>query len=169
MGTMEKIKHSLFCNVMYWHQGKISFTNLKRVSKNLGQILTDDELLEMIEEADRNRKTQHTSIGFLFFLEREVSTQCCLRIGFHSFYGAFQKTCVQVLVLLEITLTKISNCFSNCYVIYNPSCLVVLYRGWFCWQGGVLQDNEEDHTFLKPLAKHQPDQQGKHTILSYAT
>ncbi|KAH9574724.1 hypothetical protein CY35_01G074100 [Sphagnum magellanicum] len=35
--------------------GKISFTNLKRVSKNLGQILTDDELLEMIEEADRNQ------------------------------------------------------------------------------------------------------------------
>jgi hypothetical protein len=96
-GDNGKNKHSLFCNVMYWHQGKISFMNLKRVSKNLGQILTDDELHEMIEEADRNRKTQHTSIGFLFCLEREVSTQCCLRVGFHSFYGAFQKTCVQVL------------------------------------------------------------------------
>ncbi|CAM6053973.1 unnamed protein product [Sphagnum tenellum] len=35
--------------------GKISFMNLKRVSKNLGQILTDDELHEMIEEADRNQ------------------------------------------------------------------------------------------------------------------
>ncbi|CAM6045284.1 unnamed protein product [Sphagnum compactum] len=35
--------------------GKISFMNLKRVSKNLGQILTDDELREMIEEADRNQ------------------------------------------------------------------------------------------------------------------
>ncbi len=44
---------------------------------------------------------------------------------------------------------------------------MVLYRGWLCWQGGILQDNEEDHTFLKPLAKHQPDQQGEHTILSY--
>jgi hypothetical protein len=97
MGTMEKIKHSLSCNVMYWHQGKISFMNLKQVSKNLGQILTDDELHEMIEEADRNRKTQHTSIGFLFFLEREVSSQCSLRIGFRSFYGTFQKTCFQVL------------------------------------------------------------------------
>ncbi len=143
MGTMEKIKHSLFCNVMYWHQGKISFTNLKRVSKNLGQILTDDELREMIEEADRNRKTQHTSIGFLFFLEREVSTQCCLRIGFHSFYGAFQKTCVQVLVLSEISLTKISNCLSNCYVTYNPS-----YVWWFCTEDGFV-DKEEFYKIMK--------------------
>jgi len=34
--------------------GKISFRNLKRISQELGESLTDDELQEMIEEADRD-------------------------------------------------------------------------------------------------------------------
>eukprot|EP00063_Salmo_salar_P093798 XP_014068633.1 PREDICTED: centrin-1-like isoform X2 [Salmo salar] len=34
--------------------GKISFRNLKRVAKELGENLTDEELQEMIEEADRD-------------------------------------------------------------------------------------------------------------------
>merc|ERR1719231_301093 len=34
--------------------GKISFRNLKRISQELGESLTDDELKEMIEEADRD-------------------------------------------------------------------------------------------------------------------
>ena len=34
--------------------GKISFRNLKRVSQDLGENLTDEELQEMIDEADRN-------------------------------------------------------------------------------------------------------------------
>ena len=34
--------------------GKISFKNLKRVAKELGENMTDDELMEMIEEADRD-------------------------------------------------------------------------------------------------------------------
>ena len=33
--------------------GRISFKNLKRVSKDLGENLTDEELQEMIDEADR--------------------------------------------------------------------------------------------------------------------
>merc|ERR1711916_397332 len=33
---------------------KISFKNLKRVAKELGENMTDDELMEMIEEADRD-------------------------------------------------------------------------------------------------------------------
>ena len=34
--------------------GKISFRNLKRVAKELGENMTDDEITEMIEEADRD-------------------------------------------------------------------------------------------------------------------
>ena len=34
--------------------GKISFKNLKRVAKELGENMTDDEIQEMIEEADRD-------------------------------------------------------------------------------------------------------------------
>jgi centrin-1 len=33
--------------------GKISFKNLKRVAKELGENLTDEEIQEMIDEADR--------------------------------------------------------------------------------------------------------------------
>ena len=34
--------------------GKISFKNLKRVAKELGENMTDDDLQEMIDEADRD-------------------------------------------------------------------------------------------------------------------
>merc|ERR1719232_921897 len=34
--------------------GKISFRNLKRVAKELGENMTDDEITEMIEEAARD-------------------------------------------------------------------------------------------------------------------
>ena len=34
--------------------GKITFRNLKKVANELGEDLTDDELQEMLEEADRN-------------------------------------------------------------------------------------------------------------------
>ncbi|KAK9751668.1 EF-hand domain pair [Popillia japonica] len=35
--------------------GRISFNSLKRVAKELGENLTDEELQEMIDEADRDR------------------------------------------------------------------------------------------------------------------
>jgi len=34
--------------------GKISFANLKRVARELGEAMTDEELQEMIDEADRD-------------------------------------------------------------------------------------------------------------------
>lgn len=34
--------------------GKVTFKNLKRVAKELGENMTDDEIAEMIEEADRD-------------------------------------------------------------------------------------------------------------------
>ena len=35
-------------------KGKISFKDLKRVAKELGENMTDEELQEMIDEADRD-------------------------------------------------------------------------------------------------------------------
>ena len=41
--------------ILCWlFQGKISFKNLKRVAKELGENMTDEELQEMIDEADRD-------------------------------------------------------------------------------------------------------------------
>uniref|UniRef100_A0A672L345 Centrin 1 n=1 Tax=Sinocyclocheilus grahami TaxID=75366 RepID=A0A672L345_SINGR len=42
--------------------GKISFRNLKRVAKELGVNLTDEELQEMIDEADRDGDGGKTSL-----------------------------------------------------------------------------------------------------------
>jgi centrin-1 len=36
------------------NSGTISFKNLQRVARELGETLTDDELQEMIDEADRD-------------------------------------------------------------------------------------------------------------------
>ena len=36
------------------NSGKISLRNLKRVARELGETMTDDELQEMIDEADRD-------------------------------------------------------------------------------------------------------------------
>ena len=47
--------------------GKISFKNLKRVAKELGERMTDEELQEMIDEADRDG-------------DGEVNEKECLRI-----------------------------------------------------------------------------------------
>lgn len=41
--------------------GKISFKNLKRVAKELGENISDEELHEMIEEADRDGSSSATS------------------------------------------------------------------------------------------------------------
>ncbi|XP_065545636.1 uncharacterized protein LOC136019403 [Lathamus discolor] len=45
--------------------GKISFKNLKRVARELGENLTDDELQEMIDEADRDGDGQVNEQEFL--------------------------------------------------------------------------------------------------------
>merc|ERR1719148_649756 len=45
--------------------GKISFKNLKRVSKELGETMTDDELQEMIDEADREGTGEVSMDDFL--------------------------------------------------------------------------------------------------------
>uniref|UniRef100_A0A8C0VE06 Centrin-2 n=1 Tax=Cyanistes caeruleus TaxID=156563 RepID=A0A8C0VE06_CYACU len=46
--------------------GKISFKNLKRVAKELGENLTDEELQEMIDEADRDGDGEVSDpVGFI--------------------------------------------------------------------------------------------------------
>lgn len=46
-------------------QGKISPDDIKRMAKDLGENFTDAEILEMVEEADRDRKCPTI---FLFLL-----------------------------------------------------------------------------------------------------
>ncbi|XP_061582111.1 uncharacterized protein cetn4 [Cololabis saira] len=50
--------------------GKISFKNLKRVAKELGETLTDDELLEMIDEADQDGDGEVNEQEFLRIMKK---------------------------------------------------------------------------------------------------
>lgn len=50
--------------------GKISFKNLKRVSEQLGEILTDEELQEMIDEADRDGDGEISQEEFLRIMKK---------------------------------------------------------------------------------------------------
>ncbi|KAG7241901.1 hypothetical protein INR49_024871 [Caranx melampygus] len=54
--------------------GKISFKNLKRVAKELGENLTDEELQEMIDEADRDGDGEVNQQEFL-----RIMKKTCLR------------------------------------------------------------------------------------------
>ena len=50
--------------------GKISFKNLKRVAKELGENMTDEELMEMIEEADRDGDGEINEEEFLRIMKK---------------------------------------------------------------------------------------------------
>lgn len=50
--------------------GKISFRNLKRVAKELGENMTDEELAEMIEEADRDGDGEINEEEFLRIMKK---------------------------------------------------------------------------------------------------
>ncbi|XP_032812176.1 uncharacterized protein LOC116943477 [Petromyzon marinus] len=50
--------------------GKISFKNLKRVAKELGETLTDEELQEMIDEADRDGDGEINEEEFLRVMKK---------------------------------------------------------------------------------------------------
>lgn len=50
--------------------GRISFKNLKRVAKELGENLTDEELQEMIDEADRDGDGEINEEEFLRIMKK---------------------------------------------------------------------------------------------------
>ncbi|XP_004702949.1 centrin-1 [Echinops telfairi] len=50
--------------------GKISFKNLKRVANELGETLTDEELQEMIDEADRDGDGEVNEEEFLRIMKK---------------------------------------------------------------------------------------------------
>ena len=50
--------------------GKISFKNLKRVAKELGEKMTDEELQEMIDEADRDGDGEVSEEEFLRIMRK---------------------------------------------------------------------------------------------------
>merc|ERR1712008_273135 len=51
--------------------GKISFNNLKRVAKELGERTTDEELQEMIDEADRDGDGEVNEEEFVVHHEKD--------------------------------------------------------------------------------------------------
>ena len=61
---------SLFTSLLLWLQGKISYKNLKRVAKELGENLTDEELQEMIDEADRDGDGEINQDEFLRIMKK---------------------------------------------------------------------------------------------------
>ena len=50
--------------------GKISFRNLKRVAMELGESITDEELQEMIDEADRDGDGEVSQEDFIRIMEK---------------------------------------------------------------------------------------------------
>merc|ERR1712138_45980 len=50
--------------------GRISFKNLKRVAKELGENMTDEELMEMVDEADRDGDGEINEEEFLRIMKK---------------------------------------------------------------------------------------------------
>jgi Ca2+-binding EF-hand superfamily protein len=50
--------------------GKISFRNLKRVAMELGETISDEELQEMIDEADRDGDGEVSQDEFIRIMEK---------------------------------------------------------------------------------------------------
>jgi centrin-2/centrin-1 len=51
--------------------GKISFANLKRVAKELGEDMSDDQLQEMFDEGDSNGDGSVTQAEFLDIMKKQ--------------------------------------------------------------------------------------------------
>lgn len=60
----------MLINYFKLFSGKISFKNLKRVARELGENLTDEELHEMIDEADRDGDGEINQEEFLRIMKK---------------------------------------------------------------------------------------------------
>jgi len=52
--------------------GTISFEKLKRIAKEIGEVISDEELLEMIREADTNNDDEVTETDFLRMMQKST-------------------------------------------------------------------------------------------------
>lgn len=59
--------------------GKISFRNLKRVAKELGENMTDEEIQEMIDEADRDGDGEINQEEFMRIMKKTNLFWPCLK------------------------------------------------------------------------------------------
>ena len=57
--------------------GKVSLRNLKRVAKELCENMTDEELQEMIDEADRDCDGEVSEEEFICILKKTSVAKCC--------------------------------------------------------------------------------------------
>jgi centrin-1 len=58
------------CPALFCPAGFITFKNLKRVAKELGENLTDEEIQEMIDEADRDGDGQVSEEEFFRIMKK---------------------------------------------------------------------------------------------------
>lgn len=54
------------------HSGKITIKNMKRVARELGENLTEDELQAMIDEFDRDQDGEISSDEFMYIMKQST-------------------------------------------------------------------------------------------------
>ena len=64
--------------------GKISLMNLKRVAKELGETMTEPELMEMIERADTDQDGEISFEEFYAIMTKKVRVMPCRVFLFNS-------------------------------------------------------------------------------------
>ncbi|KAJ7406762.1 hypothetical protein WISP_131566 [Willisornis vidua] len=103
--------------------GKISFKNLKRVAKELGENLTDEELQEMIDEADRDGDGE-VSLAIAF--TRRDSVCACTRLtvlAAASHRAVKYRQIFRVIEELELTVKDKEGCLETAVTCFKKGTL----------------------------------------------
>jgi F0F1-type ATP synthase assembly protein I len=114
--------------------GKISFKNLKRVAKELGESMTDDELAEMIEEADRDGDGEINEEEFLRIMKktslvsspRAVGAGACCKASIAI--DPAQLACFTSQSLVQAVIDHCFGCVSA--VLSNNAFVMAAWRVW---------------------------------------